>query len=160
MKTMMKVGVAADHGGHSLKQFLMSSLQAAGFDVIDFGSQLVVLEDDRAEFILPLAWAVARGEVTRGLAICDAGLRAAVTADLVPGVRAALTTNPCPGGLLATDEASHVSCLGRQVTGDFRPLDVLCIYLDPAREMNGHHDQRPGHSNSWLGRLEDKVGIS
>jgi len=160
MKTMMKVGVAADHGGNELKQFLIASLQATGFDVVDFGSQLVVVEDDRAAFILPLAWAVARGEVTRGLAICGCGLRAAVAADLVPGVRAALTTNPRLNPSRADDEARYVRCLGGQVTGQFRPLDVVCLYLDAVPEVKENRDQEAVRPHSWLGRLDDKVGIS
>jgi ribose 5-phosphate isomerase B len=41
--------------------------------------------DDYPDFVVPMARAVARGEVTRGLAICDIGVGACVAANQWPG---------------------------------------------------------------------------
>ena len=87
---MMRIGIAADHGGFELKVRLTAALKAAGYEVTDFGAHDLVTGDDYPDFVAPLARAVARGEVTRGLAICGSGVGACVAANKVPGVRAAL----------------------------------------------------------------------
>jgi len=86
----MRVGVAADHGGFGLKQELVARLCAAGHEVIDFGAQALNPEDIYPDFVIPLARAVAAGNVERGIAICGSGIGAAVCANKVPGIRASL----------------------------------------------------------------------
>ena len=66
----MRIGIAADRGGFELKGQLTAALKAAGYEVADFGTYELVTGDDYPDFVVPLAGAVARGEVTRGLAIC------------------------------------------------------------------------------------------
>ena len=89
----MKVGIASDHGGFELKQELIALLKAEGDEVIDFGADKLNKDDDYPDFIIPLAIAVAKGTVERGLAICGSGVGACVAADKVKGIRAALITD-------------------------------------------------------------------
>jgi len=84
------IGVAADHGGFELKKYLVGMLSEVGYEVADFGDHQHNPDDDYPDFVVPLARAVARGEVTRGLAICRSGVGACVVANKVPGVRACL----------------------------------------------------------------------
>ena len=77
---MMRVGIAADHGGFSLKEELARRLREAGFEVVDFGPDRLAPEDDYPDYVIPLARAVARGDVERGIAICGSGVGACVAA--------------------------------------------------------------------------------
>ena len=86
----MRVGIATDHGGFILKEELLVQLRAAGHDVVDFGAHELNPLDDYPDIIVPLALAVAAGDVTRGIAICGSGVGASVCANKVPGVRAGL----------------------------------------------------------------------
>ena len=43
---MMRIGMAADHGGFELKVYLTTALEAAGHEVVDFGAHKLVTEDD------------------------------------------------------------------------------------------------------------------
>ena len=88
----MRIGIAADHGGYDMKQQLMASLKASGNVLVDFGASQLNPEDDYPLFVIPLAQAVARGEVTRGIAVCGSGVGACIAANKVKGVRAALIT--------------------------------------------------------------------
>ncbi len=88
--TPKRVGIAADHGGYALKEYLTWMLRQAGADVIDFGNSQPVPDDDYPDFIVPLALAVAQGAVERGVAICGSGVGASVVANKVTGVRACL----------------------------------------------------------------------
>jgi ribose 5-phosphate isomerase B len=89
---MMRIGIAADHGGYELKKKLAEAI-ASDYEVVDFGTHTLVLEDDYPDVIIPLAKAVAQGEVERGVAICGSGVGASVAANKIPGVRAALITD-------------------------------------------------------------------
>src|SRR5205807_1864038 len=86
----MRVGIAADHGGFTLKEDLRGQLAAAGHDIVDFGARRLDSDDDYPDFVIPLARAVAAGRVERGVAVCGSGVGAAVCANKVPGVRAGL----------------------------------------------------------------------
>ncbi len=89
---MMRIGIAADHGGFELKRQLTLDLKTAGYEVVDFGADKLVSGDDSPDFVVPLARAVTAGEVTRGLAIYASGVGVCVAANKVSGVRAALVT--------------------------------------------------------------------
>ena len=69
-ETSKVTGIAADHGGYELKEYLVGKLREAGLEVIDFGDRQPKPEDDYPDFVVPLARAVANGEVERGVAIC------------------------------------------------------------------------------------------
>src|ERR1035437_1766333 len=65
---MMRVGLASDHGGFNLKGEIAESLRGSGYEVVDFGAHQLNPGDDYPDFIIPLARAVAAGQVTRGVA--------------------------------------------------------------------------------------------
>ena len=92
-REMMRIGIAADHGGFELKVKLIEALKAGGFEIKDFGAHELVIGDDFPDFVVPMAMAVAKGVVDRGLAICGSGVGACVAANKCPGVRAALITD-------------------------------------------------------------------
>ena len=85
-----RIGVAADHGGFALKEYLVGMLRGADYEVLDFGDGEPRPDDDYPDFVVPLAHAVTRGEVDRGVAICGSGVGASVVANKVAGVRACL----------------------------------------------------------------------
>jgi ribose 5-phosphate isomerase B len=76
----MRIGIATDHGGFGLKQEFVEHLRSSGHDVVDFGSHSLNPIDDYPDFVVPLARAVAAGEVERGVAICGSGVGASVCA--------------------------------------------------------------------------------
>ena len=65
----MKIGVAADHGGFEMKRQLAKLLAAEGHEVIDFGNSVYDASDDYPDFTIPLARAVANGDVKRGVLV-------------------------------------------------------------------------------------------
>lgn len=126
---MMRLGIAADHGGFELKGRLAADLQAAGYEVVDFGARDLVRDDDYPDFVVPLARAVARREVARGLAICGSGVGACVAANKVSGVRAALITDPFSAHQGVEDDDMNVMCLGGRVTGYDLAWDLVRTFL-------------------------------
>jgi len=146
----MRIGIAADHGGFELKVQLTTALKAAGYEVADFGAHGLVTEDDYPDFVVPLAMAVAKGEVTRGLAICGSGVGACVAANKVSGVRAALITDSFSAHQGVEDDDMNVMCLGGQVTGHALSWDLVQTFL------NAHFkgDERFKHRLEEIAALE------
>ncbi len=126
----MRIGIAADHGGFELKVQLTVALRAAGYEVADFGAHELVEGDDYPDFVVPLARAVASGEITRGLAICGSGVGACVAANKVPGVRAALITDSFSAHQGVVDDDMNVMCLGGRVTGQALSWDLVQTFLN------------------------------
>ena len=125
----MRVGVAADHGGFDLKGQLVEWLKASGCEVVDFGAYELVPDDDYPDFIVPMARAVARGEVARGLAVCGSGVGACVAANKVPGVRAALITDAFSAHQGVEDDDMNVICLGGLVVGHALAWELVQTFL-------------------------------
>ncbi len=127
---MTLIGIGADHGGFELKVQLIASLKAAGYGVVDFGAYELDVEDDYPDFVVPLARAVAKAEVVRGLAICGSGVGACIAANKIPGVRAALITDSFSAHQGVEDDDMNVMCLGGRVTGDALSLDLVWTFLN------------------------------
>jgi ribose 5-phosphate isomerase B len=127
---MMRVGIAADHGGFELKVQLIAALEAAGYEVADFGAHELVSGDDYPDFVVPLARAVAAGEVTRGLAICGSGVGACVAANKVPGVRAALIADSFSAHQGVEDDDMNLISLGGRVIGQSLAWELVQTFLN------------------------------
>ncbi len=79
---------------------------------------------------MPLARALAGGEVIRGLAICGSGVGACVAANKVMGVRAALITDFFSAHQGVEDDDMNVMCLGGRVTGNALSWDLVQTFLN------------------------------
>jgi ribose 5-phosphate isomerase B len=126
---MRRVGLAADHGGFELKTQLKAALVAAGYEVADYGAVALVTEDDYPDFVVPLARAVAAGEVTRGIAMCGSGVGACIVANKVQGVRAALIADSFSAHQGVEDDDMNVMCLGGLITGHGLAWELVQTFL-------------------------------
>ncbi len=137
----MRVGLAADHAGFALKQELAHELERQGHDVVDVGARELQPGDDYPDFVLPLARAVARGEVDRGVAVCGSGVGASVAANKVRGVRAALIHDVFSAHQGVEDDDMNVICLGGRVIGFYLAWDLVKAFL-AARFIGGERHKR------------------
>ena len=117
-KTPKRIGVAADHGGFESKEYLVGMLREAHYEVVDFGDSQSKPDDDYPDFVVPLARAVARGEVDRGVAICGSGVGACIVANKVPGVRACLIHESYSTHQGVEDHDMNMICLGGRVVAN------------------------------------------
>lgn len=124
----MRIGLAADHGGFELKQWLRERLSDE-HAVVDYGASELDPTDDYPDFVEPLARAVAAGEVERGIVLCGSGVGACVAANKVPGVRAALITDAFSAHQGVEDDDMNVICLGGRVIGPELAWDLVRTFL-------------------------------
>ncbi len=125
----MKIGFATDHGGYVLKEPILNELRNAGHTVEDFGAYSLDPGDDYPDFVIPLARAVAHGDVERGIAICGSGVGASFAANKVPGVRSALIHESFSAHQGVEDDDMNLLCLGGRVIGFALALEIVQIYL-------------------------------
>lgn len=125
----LRVGVAADHGGYVLKQELAARLKKAGHRVKDFGAFRETRGDDYPDYVVPMAEAVAKGKLDRGIAVCGSGVGACIAANKVPGVRAALVHDVFSAHQGVEDDDMNMICLGGRVVGCELARDLVDAFL-------------------------------
>lgn len=138
----MRIGIAADHGGFTIKEELAGRLREAGFDVIDFGSYVLDPGDDYPDFVIPMSKAVAGGEVERGIAVCGSGVGASIAANKVTGVRAALIHDIFSAHQGVEDDDMNVICLGGRVVGAALAWDMVKTFLSARFSGAERHRRR------------------
>jgi ribose 5-phosphate isomerase B len=126
---MRSVGIAADHGGFALKEELRRLLPAAEVQWVDFGANSLDPLDDYPDYAVPLAKAVAAGQVEVGIIICGSGVGACVAANKVRGARAALITDCFSAHQGVEDDNMNIICLGGRVTGWALAVDLVKTFL-------------------------------
>ncbi len=152
----MRIGIAADHGGFTIKEELVGKLREAGNDVTDFGSYALDPGDDYPDFVIPMAKAVARGEVERGIAVCGSGVGASIAANKVSGVRAALIHDIFSAHQGVEDDNMNVICLGGRVVGAALAWDMVKAFLSARFSGAERHRRRIAKVQA----LENKVQAS
>ena len=104
-------------------------LRQAGYEVSDYGDNRPDPEDDYPDFVVPLARAVASGEVDRGVAVCGSGVGACVAANKVPGVRACLIHETFSAHQGVEDDNMNIICLGGLVIGQAFAWELVSTFL-------------------------------
>jgi ribose 5-phosphate isomerase B len=136
------IGVAADHGGFELKEYLAGMLREADYEVVDFGDGRPKPDDDYPDFVVPLAHAVARGDMDRGVAICGSGVGACIAANKVPGVRACLIYECFSAHQGVEDDDMNVICLGGHVVGNALAWELVRTFLQARFSGAERHRRR------------------
>ncbi|MFN4261567.1 MAG: transaldolase [Gemmataceae bacterium] len=125
----MRIGIATDHGGFDMKNQLIAALRQVGHEVIDFGATALDPGDDYPDFVIPLARAVAAGDVQRGIVCCGSGVGASVTVNKIPGVRAGLCHDHFSAKQGVEDDDMNILCLGGRVIGFSAAWDHVEAFL-------------------------------
>lgn len=134
------VGLACDHAGFPLKQFVLEYLEKKGYQVKDFGtysSESV----DYPDFAHPLAEAVENGDVYPGIGICGSGEGMAITLNKHQGVRAGLAWNKDIAQLIRQHNDANVIVLpGRFI--DNKTVEKILDAFFTATFEGGRHERR------------------
>ncbi len=140
----MKLGLATDHGGFELKQQLAKLLATEGHQIVDFGNKVYDPNDDYPDFAIPLARAVARGEVERGILLCGSGVGASIAANKIVGVRAALCHDDFSARQGVEDDNMNILCFGGRTTGVAVAWDCTKNFLGAKFSGADRHRRRLG----------------
>lgn len=139
----MKIHLGSDHAGFELKEALKAHLAGAGHEVIDHGASTYDGEDDYPDFIYPTARAVAAEPGGRGIILGGSGQGEAMTANRVPGVRAALYYGGSERIITLSREHNNANILslGARFVSTEEALRVIDLWLATPFE-GGCHQRR------------------
>ena len=140
----MEIGIAADHGGYELKESIKNFLVSQGHHITDFGAYVLDSKDDYPDFVIPLAHAVVKKDVERGIAVCGSGVGASVAANKVAGVRAALINDHFSAHQGVEDDDLNLLCLGGRVTGNMAAQELVTAFLNAKFTGEERHLRRLG----------------
>ena len=139
---MPKIGIAADHGGFELKEHLKTKLHASGYEIEDFGAETFDINDDYPDRIMPIALAIAEGEIVKGIAVCGSGVGAAIVANKVPGVRAPLITETYSARQGVEHDDMNILCIGGRVLGPALAIEIVEAFLEAKYIGEGRFQRR------------------
>jgi ribose 5-phosphate isomerase B len=111
----MRIALASDHAGYAVKEGLKGLLGDLGIDVVDLGT---VSEEsvDYPDYARKVAEQVANGLVEQGVLVCGSGTGMAITANKVPGVRAAVAWSEETARLARQHNDANVLAIGARTT--------------------------------------------
>jgi ribose 5-phosphate isomerase B len=124
----MKIAVGSDHAGFALKQEVLRFLKERGFEFHDFG----VYSEERADYPdvgVEVAQAVAAGDYSKGILICATGIGMSITANKVPGIRAALCTDTFCAQMSREHNDANILVLGAKVVDKDTALKIVDTWL-------------------------------
>ncbi len=134
------LAIGADHGGYQLKTTLKEHLQSQGLNVIDFGTNSTE-STDYPDYAQAVAQSVADHKSELGLLICTTGVGMSITANKVPGVRAALVFDEQMASLARQHNNANVLCLGGKFTPPELGKKIVDTFL-AAHFEGGRHERR------------------
>lgn len=136
----MKVAVGCDHGGIVLKDSVVSTLKELGAEVVDLGTYSTD-SVDYPVYGLKVAEAVASGECDAGVLMCGTGIGISISANKVPGIRAAVCTNTYMAQLTKNHNNANIIALGGRVISPEEAKDIVKAWYTAEYE-GGRHQRR------------------
>ncbi|MFG1174346.1 ribose 5-phosphate isomerase B [Erwiniaceae bacterium CAU 1747] len=148
---MLSIAIGADDAAIELKNALVDYLHQSGFTTADYSADAA---DDGRSAYPDIAWTVAQaiknGQHQRGILICGTGIGMSITANKVPGIRAAQCHDTYSAERARKSNDAQIISLGARVIGAELAKSILAAWLDaefeggrsaPKVEKIGYYEQ-------------------
>jgi RpiB/LacA/LacB family sugar-phosphate isomerase len=140
-KTKVNFALGADHGGWELKDALKAWLRERGLTVDDFGAIKKDPADDYPDYARPTAQAVASGQAEFGVLVCTSGVGMCISANKIPGVRAAQVEDAADAARCRQHNNANVLCLAGAKLLPETARKIIEAFLS-AKFEGGRHERR------------------
>ena len=137
----MRIAIGADHAGYRLKDEIAGYLADRGLEYSDFGTR----EGEPVDYPdigVQVAEAVAAGDFDRGILVCGSGIGMSITANKVPGIRAALCGDTYCARMSRLHNDANVLVLGERSTGVGPAMDIVETWLGTEFPNEERHAKR------------------
>ncbi|MCR4998636.1 MAG: ribose 5-phosphate isomerase B [Lachnospiraceae bacterium] len=136
----MKIAIGNDHAAVDMKKELIPFLESLGHEVVNFGT------DTKESTPYPMYGEkvgeyVASGQADCGVLICGTGVGISLAANKVPGIRAAVCSEPTTARLVREHNHANIIAFGERIVGVETAKDILLAYLN-ATPLDGRHAER------------------
>lgn len=149
----MRVGFGNDHVAVELKNILMEHLREKGYECFDFGTADPANKVNYPEPGRLVAEALMRGEIHKGVLICGTGIGISLAANKVPGIRAAVCSEPYSARLTVEHNNANIIAMGARVVGPELAKMIVDEFF-AARFEGGRHAMRV----DMISEIEAKYG--
>ncbi|YCA41972.1 ribose 5-phosphate isomerase B [Bacillus sp. JZ8] len=136
----MKVAIASDHGGITIRNEIISLMKEMNIEYEDLGCECNT-SVDYPDYAIPVAEKVTRGEVDRGILICGTGIGMSIAANKVMGVRCALVHDLFSAKATREHNDSNILAMGERVIGPGLAREIAKVWLTTPFE-GGRHEKR------------------
>src|SRR5689334_10651491 len=134
----MKLLIASDHAGFTLKEFLKSEAQEWGYEIVDYGTNGEHPPVDYPDIALKMVNGFEKKEGELGLLVCGSGIGISIAANRHPGIRAALCHDITSARLARTHNDANILVLGQRLIGTVVAQDCLKVFLESTFEGGRH----------------------
>lgn len=125
----MRVAIAGDHAGFTVKQELVGYLRQQGYCVEDLGAHLIDSDDDYPDFAREAARVIVSGRADRAIVVCGSGVGACVACNKVPGIRASVCHDTYSAHQGVEHDDMNVLCLGARIIGPELARELAVAFL-------------------------------
>lgn len=137
----MKIIVASDHAGFSLKVVVIEYLRSSKYEVLDLGTDDATSSVDYPDYAKKVAKEVSSNSGTLGILLCGTGIGMSITANKFRGIRAASVSDTFSARMSRMHNNSNILCMGSRVVGNGLALDIVEAWLN-AKFEGGRHANR------------------
>lgn len=135
----MRIAVAIDHAGTTLRETVMEAVAAAGHEPIDLGCQ-----DDYPDTALDAGRAIATGAAARAILVCGSGAGVSVAANKLAGIRASVCHDHYTAAQSVVHDDCNVLCLGARVIGPAIATELTTAFCEAQFSGEERHVRRLG----------------
>ena len=135
------IAIGSDHGGFELKQAIMKHLKERGDEYKDFGTYTPE-SCDYPDYGKAVARAVSKGDYTCGILICGTGIGISISANKIPGIRAALCGDCFSAEATRLHNDANILALGARVVGEGLAMKIVDTFLDTPFSNDERHIRR------------------
>lgn len=135
------IALGSDHGGYGLKQEVIKHLEERGIEYKDYGCYSKE-SCDYPIYGKKVAEAVAGGECEFGIIICGTGIGISISANKVPGIRAALCHDCFSAQATREHNNANILAMGARVIGPGLALKIVDTFLDTPFSNEERHVRR------------------
>jgi ribose 5-phosphate isomerase B len=136
----MKIALGADHAGFELKDRIKQHLSGRGFEVQDEGTNSGE-SVDYPDFAKKVAEDVTAERATLGILVCGTGIGMAISANKVPGIRAANCDTVFEAQMSREHNDANVLTLGARVVEAQAAVEIVDTWLN-TKFAGGRHQRR------------------
>jgi ribose 5-phosphate isomerase B len=133
----MKIAIACDHTGLTLKQAILDYLNSRLIEYSDFGTDSTA-SCDYPLYAEKVCKAILNSDHDRGILICATGIGMSITANKFIGIRAAACSDAYSGIFSKRHNNANVLCLGAKVVGHGLAILIIEGWLNAAFEGDRH----------------------
>ena len=135
------IAIGSDHGGFELKKEIIKHLEKRGIEYRDYGTYSA----DSCDYPIygkAVAHAVKSGECDRGIIICGTGIGISISANKIPGIRAALCGDCFSAEMARLHNDANILAMGARVVGTGLALKIADTFLDTPFSEEERHRRR------------------